>query len=122
MHERSLIMALLKQVDAIRRQHRAELVTEVRVELGPLSGVEPLLLAAVFEQLAPESTAAGATLLIDEVTLLAECKPCASEFELHDFVIRCPRCGGNVRVTRGDEFLLVSVSVQSGEPMQDLVS
>jgi hydrogenase nickel incorporation protein HypA/HybF len=105
MHERSLVQSLLKQVDAIRRQHDAKHVSEVRVEVGPLSGVEPLLLAAAFEQLA------GAKLTIDEVALLAECQSCGREFELNDFDFHCPSCRGNVRVTRGDEFLLVSVSL-----------
>jgi hydrogenase nickel incorporation protein HypA/HybF len=111
MHERSLVKSLLRQVDAIRRQHDANHVSEVRVEVGPLSGVEPLLLAAAFEQLAAESAVAGAKLVIDEVALLADCRPCGREFELGNFDFRCPTCRGNVRVTRGDELLLVSVSL-----------
>jgi hydrogenase nickel incorporation protein HypA/HybF len=111
MHERSLVQSLLKQVDAIRRKHDAKHVSEVRVEVGPLSGVEPLLLEAAFEQLASESPVAGAKFVIDEVALLAECQPCGCEFELSSFDFRCPTCRGSVRVTRGDEFLLVSVSL-----------
>lgn len=122
MHEKSLVHVLLKQVDAIRRQHQAERVTAVRVEVGPLSGVEPLLLASAFEELVPESTSSGANLVIDEVALLGQCKSCGCEFEVLDFVFRCPTCGGNVRVTRGDEFQLVSVAVQRGEPTQELAS
>jgi hydrogenase nickel incorporation protein HypA/HybF len=122
MHERSLVKTLLKQVDAVRQQHEAEHVTEVRVEVGPLSGVEPLLLATAFAQLATDSTLAGAKLVIDEVALLAECKPCGREFEVHDFVFRCPICRGNVHVTRGDEFQLVSVSLELFQPTQELAS
>lgn len=122
MHEQSLVRALLKQVDEIRREHDAEQVTEVRVEVGPLSGVEPMLLAAAFEQLAPESTAAGAKLMIDEVALIAKCTSCDYEFEVSDFVFRCPTCGENVRVIHGDEFQLVSASLRSGEPTEELVS
>ena len=111
MHERSLVKALLKQVEEIRRQHDAEHVTEVRVEVGPLSGVEPLLLATAFDQLTPESPAAAANLVIDDVALLAECTSCGCEFAVSHFVFRCPTCGGNVRVTRGDQLQLVSVSL-----------
>lgn len=113
MHERSLVKTLLKQVEEILRQHDAEQVTEVRVEVGPLSGVEPLLLSTAFEQLAPKSTAAGASLVIDEVALLGDCKSCGCEFEVNDFVFRCPTCGGNVRVIRGDELQLVSVTLEA---------
>lgn len=121
MHERSLVKALLKQVEEIRGQHDAAHVTEVRVEVGPLSGVEPLLLAMAFEQLASECPAAGANLVIDEVALLAECDSCHYAFDVTDFVFRCPTCGGNVRVKRGDKFQLVSVSLQCSEPTQELV-
>lgn len=122
MHEQSLTNALLTQVDAIRRRHNAERVTEVRVEVGPLSGVEPLLLATAFEQLAPQSSAAGSRLVIDEVALLAECQPCGREFEVQNFVFRCPTCGGNTRAIRGDEFQLVSVSLQSSDDFEEAAS
>ena len=122
MHEQSLVRALLNQVDAVRLQHDGRTVSEVRVEMGPLSGVEPLLLATAVEQLVSESSAAGATLVIDEVPLLAECASCRQEFTVRDYVFRCPTCDGNVKVTRGDEFQLVSVSLQSSDSPQELVS
>jgi hydrogenase nickel incorporation protein HypA/HybF len=121
MHEHSLVRNLLKQAERIRRQHDADRIIEVRVEVGPLSGVEPLLLASAFELLTAEANLAGARLLIDEVALSARCESCQCEFEVNDFVFRCHRCGGNVTVTRGDELQLVSVSLQSGEPAREMV-
>ena len=122
MHERSLINALLRQVEKLRRDHGAGSVSEVRVEVGPLSGVEPLLLATAFEQLASASNLSDAKLVIDEVPLRAVCKFCDREFEVQGFVFRCPACGQNVRVIRGDEFQLVSVSLQEAERTQELAS
>ena len=121
MHEQSLVRALLKQVEEIRREHDAEHVTEVYVEVGPLSGVEPLLLATAFEQLSPKSSVTGAKLVIDEVALLAQCDSCSCEFEVSDFVFRCPTCGGNVRVLRGDAFQLASVSLKSDASIEEPV-
>lgn len=110
MHEQSLVRNLLKQVAEICCQHAAQRVSEVRVELGPLSGVEPLLLASAFELLKPDTPAANAKLVIDEVRLLAECETCHNQFEIGDYVFRCPTCDGNVKIICGDEFFLVSVS------------
>lgn len=121
MHEQSIVRTLLKQVDEIRRQHDAEHVSEVRVEVGPLGGIEPSLLAIAFEQLAPASRVAGAKFVIDEVALLARCNSCGLEFEVKDFVFRCQACGKNVRVVRGEEFQLVSVSLQNDVPIEDPV-
>jgi hydrogenase nickel incorporation protein HypA/HybF len=121
MHEQSLVRSLLRQAESIRRQHDAEYITEVRVAVGPMSGVEPLLLASAFELLTAETNLAGARLVIDEVALLARCESCRCEFEVNDFVFRCRQCGGNVTVIRGDELQLVSVSLQSCEPAREMV-
>ncbi len=111
MHEQSLMRTLLQQVEMIRLENKAERVTEVRVEVGPLSGVEPMLLTSAFAQLASEQTVIGARFVIDEVPLLASCESCDNEFEISDFVFRCPECHGNVKTISGDEFQLVSVSL-----------
>ena len=118
MHEQSLVRTLLRQVESIRQEHGGRRVTETRVEVGPLSGVEPLLLASAFEQSASETTAADATLVIDEVALLAECEACREQFELQQFDFRCPACRGNVRIVRGDTLQLISVDLQDTEPIE----
>jgi hydrogenase nickel incorporation protein HypA/HybF len=111
MHEQSLMRTLLKQVEEIRFEYNAERVQEVRVEVGPLSGVEPMLLASAFAQLASEETVAGARFVIDEVPLLAHCESCDNRFEILDFAFRCPACRGHVTTISGDEVQLVSVSL-----------
>ena len=113
MHEQSLVRNLLRQVDQIRRDNDAERIVEVRMEMGPLSGVEPSLLASAFDQLGCEDTVKSASLVIDQVELLAECGSCSEQFEVRGFYFRCPLCGGNVKVIRGDQLQLVSVSLES---------
>ncbi len=116
MHEQSLVKNLLKQVEAIRLENQAQHVTEVCVEVGPLSGIEPLLLASAFEQLAYDDTIRNASLRIDQVHLLAKCDECRQQTEIKGFDFRCPTCGSNLRVTQGDELHLVSVSLARGKP------
>ncbi|MDA8743525.1 hydrogenase maturation nickel metallochaperone HypA [Rubripirellula amarantea] len=116
MHEHSLVKNLLRQADAIRRQHDAMRVDEIRVEIGPLSGVEPLLLASAFKQLACDETFCNAQLIIDQVELLARCNACDKQFVIHEFDFRCADCGRGLDVIRGDELQLVSVSLASDEP------
>ena len=67
MHEHSLVHALLEQVERLAGEQGAGEVEEVRVQLGPLSGVEPLLVKTAFEMLAP-ATIAGQALLQRVVT------------------------------------------------------
>ena len=117
MHETSLVAALLRQVDRVCADHSALDATEVYIQLGPLSGVEPLLVAAAFERLKEGTSATSARLVIEKVPLEAVCSLCGLESEVRDFRFRCAHCGhDDVRVVRGDEFQLVSVTVDSMDP------
>ena len=112
MHEFSLVRSLLEQVACIVSSQSGRAAVEVRVEIGPLSGVEPLLVKAAFTQLASDSSASDATLIIDEVPLTARCHSCHTEFELENFRFVCPHCDGReTSVVRGDAFRLMSVTV-----------
>ena len=123
MHERSLVRALIRQVEHVVADNGGRPVAEVRVKVGPLSGVEPLLLRSAFEHCAPATCAANAKLVIDEVPLIAVCEGCDHTFELADYRFRCPRCEAeSVRVTQGDDFQLVSVTIGSTEPAGGIAS
>ena len=126
MHEISLVRSLLAQVDRIVTEQGGRAAVEVRVEIGPLSGVEPLLVKAAFVQLAGGRrsretsdrtlTSSATTLIIDEVPLTALCQSCHTEFELEHFRFVCPDCGSReTSVVRGDAFRLISVTVDVHE-------
>ena len=113
MHESSLVRTLLHQVNDLLIQHHGEAVEEIVIELGPLSGVEPLLVRSSFELLAPEYGMIGTRLVIQEVPLVAKCRACTSTFEVEGFKFRCIRCGSSdIQVIRGDEFRLVNIAIQ----------
>lgn len=115
MHEFSLVRSLLEQVDRIVIEQGGRAAVEVRVEIGPLSGVEPLLVKEAFTQLAGKTT-----LIVDEVALAARCDSCQVEFELDTFRFVCPRCGNReTSVVRGDAFRLMSVTVDVPEEVAD---
>ncbi len=113
MHEASLVRTLLHKVSDLLTEHQGDCVETITVELGPLSGVEPLLVQSAFEQLAPQSPVAGAQLVINEVALGAKCRQCHVDFEVQRFKFLCPTCGSNdVQVVRGDEFRLLSITIK----------
>jgi len=121
MHEQSFVQALIRQVDQVVAENGGGRVAEIRVQVGLLSGVEPLLLRSAFEQCAPSTCAFHARLVIDEVPLTAVCEGCDHIFELVDYRFRCPRCEAkSVRVTQGDEFQLVSVTIGRAEPAGEI--
>jgi hydrogenase nickel incorporation protein HypA/HybF len=112
MHEASLVKSLLDQVETLRVQHGGTGVNEICIEIGPLSGVEPLLVRSAFEQLSPGFGLDGTRLSIDEVPLIARCPVC-DVVEVSLPRIACPVCGSpEVRIISGDTVRLKSITIQ----------
>ncbi|MEM8948160.1 MAG: hydrogenase maturation nickel metallochaperone HypA [Pseudomonadota bacterium] len=62
MHEASLMIGLMRQIETIARQEKAERVTKVTVWCGALSHMTEAHFAEHFEQAAKGTLAEGATL------------------------------------------------------------
>ena len=113
MHEHSIIHSLLDQVRDIAQQNSASAVTEVVVAVGPLSGVEPLLLDSAFQQLATNELLRRAQLTIEKVPLTVQCDLCGRQSVLNNFVFACPHCGTNkIQVVGGEGIMLRHVMLQ----------
>lgn len=116
MHEFSLVHSLLQQVGDLLIEHGGVRVETIRVEMGPLSGVERKLLELAFEQEVDESTCRGAQLIVEEVPLTAVCQECAVEFEMSNFDFLCPVCSSRqIRIAGGDDFKLLDVEIEVTE-------
>lgn len=112
MHERSLVEALLGQVAELARVEAARRVLEVRVRVGPLSGVEPLLFRSAFDDLATGAMFEGTRLAVVEVPLRAHCRTCNTRFDVADFRFRCTACGSrDVDTVDGDAVMIESVKL-----------
>ncbi|MEW5973748.1 MAG: hydrogenase maturation nickel metallochaperone HypA [Pseudomonadota bacterium] len=113
MHELSVARALLRQVGRVAGVHGGSRVRRVTVRIGPLSGVEPALLAQAFPQARAGTAAAGAELMIETVPVRIRCLACGHEDETAPNHLRCPACGGtDTRLLGGDELLLVSLELE----------
>lgn len=113
MHEFSFAQKLRQQAAQICREQGAVQCLEVRVQIGPLSGIEPTLLANAFEYLASERETAAPRLVIEQTPLVVRCRECGTESELPDFDFCCGACSGRaVQVIQGDQLQLVSVTVE----------
>lgn len=117
MHEWSFAQKLLQQAAGICRQQGALHCSEVRIQIGPLSGIEATLLASAFEQLASEHEIAPTRLVIEQTPLVVRCRDCQAESKLSGFDFYCRECNGRaVQVVQGDQLELVSVTVDDEVP------
>jgi hydrogenase nickel incorporation protein HypA/HybF len=113
MHEASLAQRILRQVEQIESDHPGMAALAVQVEVGPLSGVEPILLVSAFTQIVQESPRRELALTVCEVALTITCQSCHTDSDLENFQFVCPRCGSQqVRVSRGDGVQLLHVDLQ----------
>lgn len=112
MHEASLIASLLRQVDELAVQNGGGRVDQVRIEVGPLAGVEPLLVREAFERLRVGTSATEAELVIDAVGLNCRCRRCRRDYVTDALRFDCPICGcGDVDVLSGDRVVLHSFTL-----------
>lgn len=116
MHEMSILRALLDQVERVRCDHPEGLLTSIHVQVGPLSGVEPLLLVSAFAQVAAQNFENEVEFVVEEVPLQGYCERCNQSTEIQDYRFRCGHCDSTeVRIQSGDTVQLQSISLRTEE-------
>jgi len=112
MHELAICQALIAQAEAIARSKQAR-VSEVRVGIGPLSGVEPELLAQAYPLACAGTAAEGSRLAIESSVVRVRCRDCGAETIVAPNRLLCGNCGiWRTEVVSGDEMLLLRVELQ----------
>lgn len=107
MHELSVCLALIEQVEAIARERGAQSAAVIVVRLGPLSGVEPDLLRHAYPLAATGSIAESAELVIQEADIIVRCSQCGAESRATANRLLCGECKDfRTRVVSGDEMIL----------------
>lgn len=116
MHELSVCHALLDQVALIANRHRAAHVGNITVRVGPLSGIEPGLLAQAFPLARAGTVAETAELVIEPAPVRVRCDSCEAETDASVNRLLCAACGDyHTRLVSGDELLLVSVELRTSD-------
>lgn len=112
MHELSVCQGLLGEVERIAREHGARGADRLVVQIGPLAGVEPRLLADAFPIASAGTLAEGAELVIESLPVRVFCPACGRESEASVNKLLCAHCGDwQTRLAGGDELILASVGL-----------
>jgi hydrogenase nickel incorporation protein HypA/HybF len=113
MHELSICLSLLDQVERIAREHGADRVERILLRIGPLSGVEAPLLANAYPLAAAGTIAEHATLDIEPAVIRVKCTACGAETEAEPNRLICGACGDwHTRLISGDEMLLANLELR----------
>jgi hydrogenase nickel incorporation protein HypA/HybF len=115
MHELAICQALIAEVEDIARR-RAARVNEIRVAIGPLSGIEPQLLRDAFPLACAGTSADGARLAIEPTELRVRCRSCGAESAAAPNRLLCGACGDwRTNLVSGDEMMLLRVELDVPE-------
>lgn len=116
MHEMTIAVELVRQLEALADEHDLEAVEAFTVETGVMRQVVPEALRTAFEIVAEGTRAEGAAMTLNVAPAVAECRQCHCRFEpaVDSFV--CPQCRhADVSIAEGNDILLRSVTGQERE-------
>jgi len=114
MHELSVCLSLLEQVQTIAAERGASLVTRIELKVGPLSGVESDLLRNAWPMASAGTIAVDAEFVIDEAEIVVRCSACESETSARPNRLICADCGDfRTTVVSGDEMILQRVELET---------
>lgn len=112
MHELSVCLSLLREVERIARENRAGRVTKIAVTVGPLSGVEPDLLQNAYPLAVAGTLAEDAEFVIDVSDVVVRCSQCGAESPAKANRLLCGKCGDyRTNLVSGDEMVLRSLEL-----------
>ncbi len=120
MHELSVCQSLLGQVETIARQHRARGVALIKLQIGPLSGIEADLLEHAFTIARVGTLAEEAELVLERLPVRVRCQQCGAESEVSPNELLCQACGDwHTQLISGDEMLLASLELLTDPEMPE---
>lgn len=112
MHELSVCLSLLREVERIARENKAGRVTKIAVTVGPLSGVEPDLLQNAYPLAVAGTIAENAEFVIDVSDIVVRCSRCGAESPARPNRLLCGECGDyRTNLVSGDEMVLRSLEL-----------
>ncbi|MFD8632472.1 hydrogenase maturation nickel metallochaperone HypA [Streptomyces sp. NPDC059533] len=112
MHEMSIAVAVVGQVEEAALAGGAGAVTSVRLQVGELAGVVPDALAFCFELACAGTLLEGAELVTEPVEARAHCGSCTADWAVGmPPRLLCPGCGlaTDVELRSGRELQILSV-------------
>jgi hydrogenase nickel incorporation protein HypA/HybF len=120
MHELSVCLALIEQVQRIAAERSAARVSRIVLQVGPLSGVEADLLRNAYPLAAAGTAAEDADLVIEAAAIVVSCGECGAESAASANRLLCASCGGyRTRVVSGDEMILKSLELEKAPGVGD---
>jgi hydrogenase nickel incorporation protein HypA/HybF len=111
MHEYSLVMAMMKQVQHHAALHHATKIHRLFVRIGQHAGVERELFGTAFEIVRRGTICADAELVMVREATEWACPSCGQRIETGDVLV-CPHCEWPAQLAGGDALVLERIEME----------
>lgn len=112
MHEMSICESIVSVIEQQAVAQSFAKVNRVRLEIGPLAGVELEALNFSFDVVTRGGIAEGAALEVIEMPVTGWCMPCAGPVKVQQRYDACPDCGSyQIQITGGEELRIKDMEV-----------
>lgn len=116
MHEASLVHSIFEEVRQYLESNHAARITNIQLEIGTYSNIEPLLLREAFNVLKNGTPFETTTLTVEPVTAEARCYTCGKIFQPAEFPFYCPACGHyGGELIRGHDLIIKRIEMEVPE-------
>ena len=114
MHELSLAVALVEQVEAALLREQSPRAVRIDLAVGALAGVDPEAFAFAFPIAAEGTPVEGAKLNLRPVPLQVKCADCGQESEPSSlFLIYCEKCESTkVEIVSGRGMVIEAIEIE----------
>lgn len=112
MHELSIAMSILRIAREEAAQRGAASVSEIEVDLGRLSGVDPESLSFVFDSCVASFQQESCLLKLNLIEAKSHCNNCNTEFTHSESLYACPHCNSwDLELLSGKELRVKSLLI-----------
>lgn len=113
MHELSLAMSLVGQVQDLLQEHEGAKVLKVCVSMGKLSGVEREAFEFCYPMACEETPLQGSSLEVKEIPITIECGECGKRSEISEPILECAYCKSSaISIADGKDFIINSFEIE----------
>jgi hydrogenase nickel incorporation protein HypA/HybF len=113
MHELGIAQNILEIVQQSVTKEQEPAVRGIRVRIGALSGIVPDSLEFCFQAIISETPLHRASLAIEQMPIIFQCKKCAYRFKVNDLEYLCQACKSpDLEVLSGKELDIVEIELE----------
>lgn len=113
MHEMSIVASIVDIAENEARKADANVISELELDIGTVSGIELDALNFAFESIKPRTMLKNAEIKINIIQAISFCEDCKIEFNTEMIYDLCPKCNSyKTKVIQGKEMKVKSILVE----------